>query len=111
MILEVFLFLLFLVPSVIGWLKKRFFTKRTRSAISDVKKQENEKRFIKSSLRMIVSAIPYFGAFIFADLPYLWLTLGLVYLVIGILTLLMFSMAFGYKTKHPEEHEKPLLSR
>ncbi len=68
-----------------------------------------EKRIINSSSRMLLLIIPYFGAYFYADFRYVWLTLGILYLITTIVTLLAALGSQSLKHKDPEAYEKMAL--
>ena len=65
-----------------------------------------EKRLIKISLREFILVIPYFGAYYYAEYKYLWLTLGILYLVSTIITLMAALGSQALKENSPDEYEK-----
>jgi len=56
---------------------------------------------------MIVSSIPYIGAYFYADFKYMWIVIGMSYLILGFITFVMGSLAFmGAKQKEMVGHQK-----
>ncbi len=65
-----------------------------------------EKRLIKISLRQFIVIIPYFGAYYYAEYKYLWLTLGILYFVSTIGTLIAAMGSQALRKNSPDEYKK-----
>ena len=65
-----------------------------------------EKRLIKISLRQFIVIIPYFGAYYYAEYKYLWLTLGILYLISTVITLIAAKGSQALMENSPNEYKK-----
>ena len=65
-----------------------------------------EKRIIYSSSRSLITVIPYSGAYYYADYRYIWLSLGIIYLLTAVITLVAALGVQSLKQKAPETYER-----
>lgn len=89
--LEYIVFLLFFFP----WIKGLWGFARNNKEAENKKQKTREKNTMTAGLTMVVSSIPFIGAYFYADLKYIWIVIGMFYLILGVITFIMGNLAVG----------------
>ncbi len=112
-----FLFFFWLIVPYLKWLVN-WFLGRTE----DVLKAKQEKRKKRSAevttliggIVMVVASVPYFGAYYYAELRYLWVFIGGFYLVMGLfnlLVVLILKLGTKFAGEEMEQHKEQSRSK
>ena len=110
MLLEYLLFFMYLIPTVIGIAYKikysddEILTKRKEK----ITKKGKEKYLFQMSMLYIIFLIPYFGAFYYADLKYIWLLLAIIYSTLAIFSITASAYCWYQKAYNNEEYTKTM---
>ena len=99
---------LFLYP-ILKWLYLYFVGKSDEARLKKkayLDSLTREKRVIYSSSQSFIAVIPCFAAYLYADYRYLWLTLGIMYLLAGGAALIAALSSQYLKKYEPEIYEK-----
>ncbi len=108
MALEYLLFIWVLIP----WVKSIlcYYIRKIKGANERAQLEKQNRTPLTSILigsRVLVfGSIPYFGAYYYADLKTLWVSLGSIYLIFGVILLIMGVLTYMTEKHYSEEIEK-----
>ncbi len=91
--LEYIIFILFFIPWGKGIFKYIKNKTPADEKAENKKKQSPEKHTLIAGCFMVASSIPYIGAYFYADLKYIWIIIGGLYVVLGFITLVVGYMS------------------
>lgn len=104
--IEHLLFVMYLFPTIIGiiyairYTSDEILSKRKEK----MQKKGNERYLFEKSLFFILFVIPYYGAYIYADLKYIWLILAIIYTLLAIFSIIATGYCWYQKTYNTEEY-------
>ena len=106
MIIEYGIFFYYLIPTILAVYRKFRYTAEELESQHSNNNNTNPKEIFLLKIIAYASVYipPYFGAYYYADLKYIWLTLGAIYSVVMLILFSVFLYCLFYSKYKTEEY-------